>query len=152
MEYQKIVSKVLIGFLQDALYPGTLCMWADCTMCFESCASAIGECGCLGGCRYRLVIPAIENYDEMIAVLFNNYVIALIGLTVNELLTKTFSVQFSKQEELYLKERIKTQESEGATKNEEDDVDQCGRLWNGLESEKMESEVGFYGLGDGDDS
>ncbi|KAI3781317.1 hypothetical protein L2E82_11327 [Cichorium intybus] len=51
MEYQKIVSKLLIGFLQDALYPGTLCMWADCTMCFESCASAIGECGCLGGCR-----------------------------------------------------------------------------------------------------
>ena len=24
-------------------------MWTDCTTCFESCASAAGECGCLGG-------------------------------------------------------------------------------------------------------
>ncbi|KAL0432005.1 UNVERIFIED_CONTAM: hypothetical protein Sradi_0826500 [Sesamum radiatum] len=24
-------------------------MWTDCTTCFESCASAAGECGCMGG-------------------------------------------------------------------------------------------------------
>lgn len=24
-------------------------MWTDCTTCFESCAAATGECGCLGG-------------------------------------------------------------------------------------------------------
>lgn len=29
--------------------PGTFCIWTDCTTCFESCASATGECGCLGG-------------------------------------------------------------------------------------------------------
>ncbi|OMP02506.1 Zinc finger, RING-CH-type [Corchorus olitorius] len=33
----------------DCHLPGTLCMWTDCTTCFESCASAAGECGCLGG-------------------------------------------------------------------------------------------------------
>lgn len=24
-------------------------MWTDCTTCFETCAGAAGECGCLGG-------------------------------------------------------------------------------------------------------
>lgn len=33
----------------DCHLPGTLCMWTDCTTCFESCASTAGECGCLGG-------------------------------------------------------------------------------------------------------
>ncbi|CAM8912388.1 unnamed protein product [Rhodiola kirilowii] len=33
----------------DCHLPGTLCIWTDCTACFESCASAAGECGCLGG-------------------------------------------------------------------------------------------------------
>ena len=33
----------------DCHLPGTLCMWTDCTTCFESCASTAGECDCLGG-------------------------------------------------------------------------------------------------------
>ena len=33
----------------DCHLPGTLCMWTDCTTCFESGASAFSECGCLGG-------------------------------------------------------------------------------------------------------
>ena len=33
----------------DCHLPGTVCMWTDCTTCFESCASMAGECGCLGG-------------------------------------------------------------------------------------------------------
>ncbi|KAF9610795.1 hypothetical protein IFM89_024904 [Coptis chinensis] len=33
----------------DCHLPGTLCMWTDCTTCFEGCASSAGECGCLGG-------------------------------------------------------------------------------------------------------
>ena len=33
----------------DCHLPGTLCIWTDCTTCFESCASTAGECGCLGG-------------------------------------------------------------------------------------------------------
>ena len=33
----------------DCHLPGTLCMWTDCTTCFESCASTAGECSCLGG-------------------------------------------------------------------------------------------------------
>lgn len=33
----------------DCHLPGTLCMWTDCSTCFESCASMAGECGCLGG-------------------------------------------------------------------------------------------------------
>jgi len=33
----------------DCHLPGTICMWTDCTTCFESCASTAGECGCLGG-------------------------------------------------------------------------------------------------------
>ncbi|KAJ9541169.1 hypothetical protein OSB04_027675 [Centaurea solstitialis] len=37
------------GVCADCHLPGTLCMWTDCTTCFESCASAAGECGCLGG-------------------------------------------------------------------------------------------------------
>lgn len=38
------------GVCADCHLPGTLCMWTDCTACFESCGSAAGECsGCLGG-------------------------------------------------------------------------------------------------------
>ncbi|XP_042407650.1 E3 ubiquitin-protein ligase MARCHF8-like isoform X2 [Zingiber officinale] len=37
------------GMCADCHLPGTLCMWTDCTTCFESCASTAGECGCLGG-------------------------------------------------------------------------------------------------------
>lgn len=37
------------GVCADCHLPGTLCMWTDCTTCFESCASMAGECGCLGG-------------------------------------------------------------------------------------------------------
>ncbi|PIA47988.1 hypothetical protein AQUCO_01400524v1 [Aquilegia coerulea] len=37
------------GMCADCHLPGTLCMWTDCTTCFEGCASAAGECGCLGG-------------------------------------------------------------------------------------------------------
>ncbi|MQL92357.1 hypothetical protein Taro_024979 [Colocasia esculenta] len=33
----------------DCQLPGTLCMWADCTACYEGCVSAAGECSCLGG-------------------------------------------------------------------------------------------------------
>lgn len=33
----------------DCHLPGTLCMWTDCTTCFESCASTASECGCLSG-------------------------------------------------------------------------------------------------------
>jgi Mn2+/Fe2+ NRAMP family transporter len=33
----------------DCHLPGTLCMWTDCTTCFESCAGMATECGCLGG-------------------------------------------------------------------------------------------------------
>ncbi|KAH7565797.1 hypothetical protein JRO89_XS08G0018200 [Xanthoceras sorbifolium] len=33
----------------DCHLPGTLCMWTDCTTCFESCASTASECGCIGG-------------------------------------------------------------------------------------------------------
>ena len=33
----------------DCHLPGTLCLWTDCTTCFESGASAATECGCLGG-------------------------------------------------------------------------------------------------------
>lgn len=34
----------------DCHLPGTLCMWTDCTTCFEGCATTAGECGgCLGG-------------------------------------------------------------------------------------------------------
>ncbi|KAL6576033.1 hypothetical protein OROHE_000504 [Orobanche hederae] len=37
------------GMCADCHLPGTLCMWTDCTTCFEGCAGAVGECGCLGG-------------------------------------------------------------------------------------------------------
>ncbi|KAL3371079.1 hypothetical protein AABB24_007889 [Solanum stoloniferum] len=38
------------GMCADCHLPGTLCMWTDCTTCFESCAGAASECGgCLGG-------------------------------------------------------------------------------------------------------
>ncbi|KAG8383475.1 hypothetical protein BUALT_Bualt04G0017200 [Buddleja alternifolia] len=37
------------GICADCHLPGTLCMWTDCTTCFEGCASVAGECGCLGG-------------------------------------------------------------------------------------------------------
>ncbi|KAM3200558.1 hypothetical protein BC332_30530 [Capsicum chinense] len=38
------------GICADCHLPGTLCMWTDCTTCFESCAGAASECGgCLGG-------------------------------------------------------------------------------------------------------
>ncbi|XP_039053974.1 uncharacterized protein LOC120196171 [Hibiscus syriacus] len=37
------------GMCADCHLPGTLCIWTDCTTCFESCASAATECGCLGG-------------------------------------------------------------------------------------------------------
>lgn len=37
------------GVCADCHLPGTLCMWTDCTTCFESCAGAASECGWLGG-------------------------------------------------------------------------------------------------------
>nr|GMD56323.1 RING/FYVE/PHD zinc finger superfamily protein [Ipomoea batatas] len=38
------------GLCADCHLPGTLCMWTDCTTCFEGCAGAASECsGCLGG-------------------------------------------------------------------------------------------------------
>ncbi|CAH9099731.1 unnamed protein product [Cuscuta epithymum] len=38
------------GICADCHLPGTLCMWTDCTACFEGCASTASECGgCLGG-------------------------------------------------------------------------------------------------------
>ncbi|XP_010531404.1 PREDICTED: uncharacterized protein LOC104807711 isoform X3 [Tarenaya hassleriana] len=38
------------GICTDCHLPGTLCMWTDCTTCFEGCASAASECGgCLSG-------------------------------------------------------------------------------------------------------
>lgn len=37
------------GVCADCHLPGTLCLWTDCTTCCEGCASAVGECGCLGG-------------------------------------------------------------------------------------------------------
>ncbi|GKV12143.1 hypothetical protein SLEP1_g23331 [Rubroshorea leprosula] len=37
------------GICADCHLPGTICMWTDCATCFESCTSAVGECGCLGG-------------------------------------------------------------------------------------------------------
>ncbi|XP_038883755.1 uncharacterized protein LOC120074641 [Benincasa hispida] len=37
------------GLCADCHLPGTLCMWTDCTTCFESCGSIATECGCLGG-------------------------------------------------------------------------------------------------------
>nr|CAB3503031.1 unnamed protein product [Digitaria exilis] len=38
------------GMCADCHLPGTLCMWTDCTTCFEGCATTAGECGgCLGG-------------------------------------------------------------------------------------------------------
>ncbi|KAK9071538.1 hypothetical protein SSX86_007966 [Deinandra increscens subsp. villosa] len=37
------------GVCADCHLPGTLCVWTDCTTCFESCASATSECGCFGG-------------------------------------------------------------------------------------------------------
>lgn len=43
------LSCLLYRMCADCHLPGTLCMWTDCTTCFESCASAAGECGCLGG-------------------------------------------------------------------------------------------------------
>ncbi|PPR96370.1 hypothetical protein GOBAR_AA24300 [Gossypium barbadense] len=44
-EMEEEISKMCA----DCHLPGTLCMWTDCTTCFESCASAATECGCLGG-------------------------------------------------------------------------------------------------------
>nr|XP_025682429.1 uncharacterized protein LOC112783615 isoform X2 [Arachis hypogaea] len=38
------------GVCADCHLPGTLCMWTDCTTCFESCGTMATECGgCLGG-------------------------------------------------------------------------------------------------------
>ncbi|KAL8152034.1 hypothetical protein V2J09_021842 [Rumex salicifolius] len=38
------------GMCADCHLPGTLCMWTDCTTCFEGCATTAGECGsCVGG-------------------------------------------------------------------------------------------------------
>ncbi|KAJ7524208.1 hypothetical protein O6H91_18G082600 [Diphasiastrum complanatum] len=38
------------GVCADCHLPGTICMWTDCTACFEGCAGSAGECGtCLGG-------------------------------------------------------------------------------------------------------
>ena len=51
-----LVSSALLTFhfcfrmCADCHLPGTLCMWTDCTTCFEGCATTAGECGgCLGG-------------------------------------------------------------------------------------------------------
>ncbi|KAL5992258.1 hypothetical protein ACLOJK_013174 [Asimina triloba] len=60
-KFQAKFSFIVLGYVEEMFYfflscrmcadchlPGTLCMWTDCTTCFESCAGAAGECGCLG--------------------------------------------------------------------------------------------------------
>ena len=42
-------SSISCSVCADCHLPGTLCMWTDCTTCFESCAGAASECGWLGG-------------------------------------------------------------------------------------------------------
>ncbi|CAD6256299.1 unnamed protein product [Miscanthus lutarioriparius] len=45
-----VENYVFVAVNQDCHLPGTLCMWTDCTTCFEGCATTAGECGgCLGG-------------------------------------------------------------------------------------------------------
>ncbi|KAH9669811.1 RING-CH-type domain-containing protein [Citrus sinensis] len=44
-----VENYVFVAVSPDCHLPGTLCMWTDCTTCFESCASTASECGCLSG-------------------------------------------------------------------------------------------------------
>ncbi|OAY71133.1 hypothetical protein ACMD2_25411 [Ananas comosus] len=45
-----VENYVSVAATQDCHLPGTLCMWTDCTACFEGCAGTAGECGgCLSG-------------------------------------------------------------------------------------------------------
>lgn len=69
----------------DCHLPGTLCMWTDCTTCFESCGSAAGECGCLGsagdaGLPLLLVMALIVlGLFTVIGVFYSVLVATMVG-------------------------------------------------------------------------
>ncbi|KAK8941127.1 hypothetical protein KSP39_PZI010301 [Platanthera zijinensis] len=54
----------------DCHLPGTLCMWTDCTTCFESCVSTAGECGCLGGGAGEAGLPLLFIMGLIVLGLF----------------------------------------------------------------------------------
>ncbi|KAI3930634.1 hypothetical protein MKX01_037080 [Papaver californicum] len=57
------------GMCADCHLPGTLCMWTDCTTCFEGCASTAGECGCLAGAG-EAGLPLLFIMDLIVLGLF----------------------------------------------------------------------------------
>ncbi|CAL9061370.1 unnamed protein product [Musa banksii] len=50
--------------------PGTLCIWADCTTCFDNCGSTGGECGCLGGETGEAGLPLMLIVGLLVLGLF----------------------------------------------------------------------------------
>ncbi|CAL9105265.1 unnamed protein product [Musa textilis] len=59
------------GMRADCDLPGTLCIWADCTTCFDNCESTSGECcGCLGGETGEAGLPLLLIVGLLVLALF----------------------------------------------------------------------------------
>jgi hypothetical protein len=70
----------------DCHLPGTLCMWTDCTTCFEGCTTTAGECGgCLGdageaGLLLLFIMGVIVlGLFTVIGILFSVLVATMVG-------------------------------------------------------------------------
>ncbi|XP_042425259.1 uncharacterized protein LOC122012699 isoform X4 [Zingiber officinale] len=92
----------------DCHLPGTLCMWTDCTTCFESCASSAGECGCLGGASEAgppllfIVALVVLGLFTVIGIFYSVLVATMVGqriwqrhyhILAKRMLTKEYVVE-----------------------------------------------------------
>ncbi|KAG6485224.1 hypothetical protein ZIOFF_053757 [Zingiber officinale] len=96
------------GMYADCHLPGTLCMWTDCTTCFESCASSAGECGCLGGASEAgppllfIVALVVLGLFTVIGIFYSVLVATMVGqriwqrhyhILAKRMLTKEYVVE-----------------------------------------------------------
>ncbi|KAJ7945358.1 Zinc finger protein [Quillaja saponaria] len=66
----------------DCHLPGTLCMWTDCTTCFENCGTMTTECGCLEGAGEAglpiLFIVALVMVGLFIGIFYSVLVVTMV--------------------------------------------------------------------------
>ncbi|XP_061973282.1 uncharacterized protein LOC133695353 isoform X3 [Populus nigra] len=96
------------GVCADCHLPGTICMWTDCTTCFESCASTAGECGCLGGASEAglpllfIMVLIVLGLFTVIGIFYSVLVATMVGqriwqrhyhILAKRMLTKEYVVE-----------------------------------------------------------
>lgn len=97
------------GVCGDGHLTGALCIWTDCSTCFEGCASMAGECGgCIGGAGEAglpflfIVALVVLGLFTIIGIFYSILVITMVGqriwqrhyhILAKRMLTKEYVVQ-----------------------------------------------------------